>query len=568
MRFLPVVLLCSYCLLGSANQASTEEADCDDPNVFLAADEVLQFINENKASGNQFVLYRITEANKKEEGILINIFIKFKIQESVCEVKNGLNWKLCAFKDNGADYRECSANVQVNTEIKRGGIFNHHCSDTKGEQPKLPEEQVIEPIVPAVNRPCLGCFHVIDTTSELLVPIMKSAIEKINRIGNHQFHFDLENFITAKQQVVSGWNYKLEYEIRQTNCSKSLVPKWTPEECSLDKNGQGGQCTTDVFVTPNEEIRDILLNCHSSTGFCLSCPDEVERNVPALLNLLEKFIEEYNSHSNHTKLYKVQSVETASRKLVQNEKQYKVTFTIQETNCSKSDYSVLGEECGIEPASQNLSCNANISVGNETVNVLPDYTCDTSAFQRTRIVIKGLSPLRSVMPILTRSQRRISRSSKKSNHEKKEKKDKKNKKGKKHNGKDYQSSEESAEEDRKKPQVLPRPTQQAIPQVAEIDTSVLVTTTQQVNPTDVHMAPCQVANPTRPDIPPFLDIVVLPEQVTIHEIVILDFPSVAPEQVPKCPGKLWQPFLPTVQIHTDKPFIIDGLSFDDSDLLP
>ncbi|XP_040284224.1 T-kininogen 2-like isoform X2 [Bufo bufo] len=549
MRFLPVVLLCSYCLLGSANQASTEEADCDDPNVFLAADEVLQFINENKASGNQFVLYRITEANKKEEGGKIHIFIKFKIQESVCQVNNGINWKICAFKDNGADYRECSAHVVVHTELKRGGIVNHHCSDAI----------VIEPIVPAVSRPCLGCYHDIDTNSELLVPIMKSAIEKINRIGNHQFHFDLENFTTAKQQVVSGWNYILEYEIRQTNCSKSLVPNWTPEECSIDKNGQGGQCTTNVFVTPNEEIRDIQLNCHSSTGFCLSCPDEVERNDPALLNLMEKFIEEYNSHSNHTELYKVQSVETASRKLVQNEKQYKATFTIQETNCSKSDYSDLGEECVIEPASQNLSCNANINVGNETVNILPDYTCDTAASLRTRIVIKGLSPLRSAMPILARSQRRISRSSKKSNHEKKEKK---NKKGKKHNGKDYQSSEESAE-DRKKPQVLPRPTQQAIPQVPEIDISVLVATTQQVNPTDVHVAPCQMAEPIIPYIPPYSHIPYIvepPERKTNYEIITVD--------IPKCPGKLWQPLLPTVQIPTDKPFIIDGLSFDDSDLLP
>lgn len=65
MRLLHIVLLFSYYFIGSANQASTDEADCDDQNVFQAADEVLRSFNDAKQDGNQFVLYRITEATKK-----------------------------------------------------------------------------------------------------------------------------------------------------------------------------------------------------------------------------------------------------------------------------------------------------------------------------------------------------------------------------------------------------------------------------------------------------------------------------------------------------------------------
>lgn len=568
MRLLHIVLLFSYYFIGSANQASTDEADCDDQNVFQAADEVLRSFNDAKQDGNQFVLYRITEATKKEETGKVHIFIKFKIQESVCQVKNGVYWQRCAFKVNEAVYGECSAHVVVNIESKSREIIFQNCSITK------------EPTVTAVLRSCLGCSYVIDPNNEQLIPILQSAIEKMNRVGNHQFYFELENVTKAEQQVVSGWNYKLEYNIRETNCSKSLFPKWTPEKCSLAKNGHGGSCITNVFVTPHEEIRDINLNCQSSTGFCLSCPDQVESNDPEVLNLLNQFIEKYNSRSNHTSLYKFQNERPASRKLVQNEKQYIVDFSIKETNCSKSDHSVLGEECAIKPLGDTLFCQANINVADQTVNILPDYKC--SKFQTDpRIAIKGLSPLR-MMPSLVRSQRRISRSSEKlkrngpdhkeQKHEKKQIKDKKDKGDKKHNGKHGHSSEESAEEHRIKPQVPSRPTQQAIPRVPEIHTSVLVTTNQQANPTNadkVHGPP--LTQPSTPSPTPFIPNLlhpVLPAVPNIHETVILELPVLAPEEGPKCPGKLWQPLLPILQITTDKPFIIEGLTFDDNDLLP
>ncbi|KAG9466676.1 hypothetical protein GDO78_016289 [Eleutherodactylus coqui] len=579
MRLLHFVFLFSYCLLGSANQANADEADCDDQNVFQAADEVLRSFNGAKEDGNQFVLYRITEARKKEENGRVHIFMKFKIQESVCQVKNGIDWQRCAFKANEADCGECSAHVVVNTESKNE-IISQNCSTTK----------VLEPTVTVVHHPCLGCFHAIDTKSDTLLPILHAAIEKMNRVGNHQFHFDLENITKAEKQVVHGWNYKLEYEIRQTNCSKSLFPIWSPEKCSVDKNGQDGYCKTKVFVTPNEEIKDIHLGCHSSAGFCLSCPEQVEKNDPELLNMLKKFIEEYNSQSNHTNLYKVQSIATASKRLVLNKQQYQVGFNIQETNCSKSKLSVPREECDTEPLSnkqKKLFCEANINVGNETVDILPGYRCNVFVPNvGVRITIRGFSPLRSI-PSLAMSQRRISSSFKNSKgkengpnhkeekHGKKQKKDKTEKGGGKHNGKHDHSSEESAENDRPKPAVLPRPTQQAIPPVPEIDTSVLVTASEQTNPTNADNG----YNPplTQPPAPftpslshslPLLPAVPGKEETypNIHETVTSVLPVLEPEVVPKCPGKLWQPLLPSLQITTDKPFILEDLILDDVEL--
>ncbi|XP_056421289.1 T-kininogen 2-like [Hyla sarda] len=583
MRLLPIALLFSYCFIGSANQGGADNADCNDQTVFQAADEVLRSLNDAKEDGNQFALYRITEAAKKEESGRVTFFITFEMQETVCGVKNGIYWQRCAFKANEADFGECSAHVLVNTETNSKKVIWQNCFTAKGWQPKTPKILVLEPTVSVVQRSLLGSYHIIDTKSEMLLPIIQSAIEKMNRVGNHQFHFDLENFAKAEQQVVSGWNYILEYKIRQTNCSRNVFPKWSPAECSLDKNGQDGNCITRVFVTPNEEIKDIFLNCHSSTGFCLSCPDAVEATDPELLYLLKQFIEEYNSDSNHTNLYKVQNIETATRKLVQNKKQYTAMFRIQETNCSKSNPNIMGAECDIQPMGSNLSCEASINVADETVNVLQDYRCNPfleGNVMNIRTSIKGLSPLRSV-PILAVPQRRVARSSKHKGKErhgkngKEPKKDKKDKEGKKHKDKHDHSSEESAEENRHQPQRLPRPPQN-IPRVPEIDTSVLVATTQQVNPTNTD----KVVGPPSTQLPTLLiphlsqssplKPTVQDQQETypnINETVTLDLPVLSPEYTPKCPGKLWQPLLPILQITTDKPFVIKGVSFNDDDLL-
>ncbi|XP_069831203.1 T-kininogen 2-like [Dendropsophus ebraccatus] len=608
-------LLFSFYFLGSANQVGADKVDCDDQTVFDAANKVLQSLNNAKEEGNQFALYRITEASKKEEtgSTGVQVFISFEMQESVCEVKSGIHWQRCAFKDNGADFGHCAAHVLVNTETYAEEIISQNCSTKKGWQPKAPKQPVLEPPVMFVRSHCLGCVQVIDTNSEVLLSIIQSAIEKMNTVGNHKFHFHLENVTKAQRQVVSGWNYKLEYTIRQTNCSKSLFPKWTPEECSLDKNGQDGNCVTDVFVTPNEEIKDIQLNCHSSTGFCLNCPDQVEASDPELLNVLKQFIKEYNSDSNHTNLYKLQAVKTASMKLVQNTKQYKATFGIQNTNCSKSDLTIHGEECDPDPLGDMLDCTANINVTDERLDILPDYKCDKSLSLLTvarGTVIKGLSPFRMMpslgimvhkrsLPAPVLSKRKGNEPDHKEQKLGKEpKKDKKGKEDKKHHGQLKDSSEESAEEH--KPEILPQPSQHIpprpphhippipphhipprpphhippipphhIPWVPEVDTSMVVTTTQNTKPTNAD----KVVGPPSTQLPFLLQSSPLTPAVRNHQSAFpiiheSGLPALAHENAPKCPGKLWQPLVPTIQIPTEKPFVIGGLVFNDDDLLP
>ncbi|XP_075058327.1 T-kininogen 2-like [Mixophyes fleayi] len=574
MRLLHILLLCLYCLLGSANQAQTIDAYCDDSFTFEAVDEVLRSYNNAKGDGNQFVLNKTTDAKiKNEDDGLTHYFVTFEIVESVCAVKSGIHWQGCAFKECEADNGTCSAHVLINTKLKTKEVLSRNCSTIRGGQ--LKRKTVAEPTVTIVHKPVLGSYQMIDTNNMELSPLVQAAIEKMNKEGSHRFHFGLEGITEASRQVVSGWNYKLKYNVRQTNCSKHIYPNWSSEECKLDISGQGGNCSAHVFVTPKGQMKDISLQCSSSTGFCLSCPNLVETNDPELLNLLNQFVKKYNSERNHTNLYKVFKVSKATRKLVADKKTYDVKFITQETNCSKSDHFTLGDDCAIQPLGGRFSCDARIDVTNETVNILPDYTCGIESSMDPRITLKGFSPFRGIN-VLDRYIRASEKSKGKGNepHHREEthgKKEKEKDKGKKkHDNKNDHSSEESTEKNRKKPEVPPRHPQYQIPKVPETNVKVLVTTVKQPDKTPGQPV-TQIPIPFLPNLSPSTPLIpAVPEhQETfpdIHEMVLIDLP--APANVLKCPGKLWQPVKPVLQIITEKPFVISDFDLLLDDLAP
>ena len=64
MKFIAILLLCSRLLPSLTQDYHWEEVDCNDQDVFKAMDLALKEYNSGSKSGNQFVLYRITEVNK------------------------------------------------------------------------------------------------------------------------------------------------------------------------------------------------------------------------------------------------------------------------------------------------------------------------------------------------------------------------------------------------------------------------------------------------------------------------------------------------------------------------
>lgn len=64
MKLITILFLCSKLLTSLTQEYQSQEIDCNDEDVFKAVDKALKNYNSKIQSGNQFVLYRITEVNK------------------------------------------------------------------------------------------------------------------------------------------------------------------------------------------------------------------------------------------------------------------------------------------------------------------------------------------------------------------------------------------------------------------------------------------------------------------------------------------------------------------------
>ncbi|NWU15623.1 KNG1 protein, partial [Cephalopterus ornatus] len=221
--FIVLALCCSF-FCCRAIPLPFEFSDCDDPDVFRAVDAALQKYNGDRATGNQFALYVVMEA-KRTAGPDSQFYMKYRILETSCAIEENKPWQHCHYKPSAeAQTGECTARVHIND----AGKISNVSQDCKifSDVSKIRITQV----------PCLGCYHHISGDSSQVSQILEKAIQNFNKHGGEPALFKLVEIKQAKRQVVAGWNYKIEYEIEETNCSKEQFPDLTPE-CRITSRG-------------------------------------------------------------------------------------------------------------------------------------------------------------------------------------------------------------------------------------------------------------------------------------------------------------------------------------------
>ncbi|XP_063297762.1 T-kininogen 1-like [Pelobates fuscus] len=370
MMALGTFLLFAPLLIVSANQALIYDADCNDANIFKAVDVALKSYNAGKVFGNLFTLHRITTAGIRPESTgFVHNFVDYEIRESVCKTHSGIDWKNCDFLTPTLAVGKCSAHVVLNQVLNSSDVLSQNC---------IPPEDTPE---------LLGEMRPIDPNREDVLILAQLSIERMNNLGRHPFYFALEKIETANRQLVSGWNYLINYTVRQTNCSKSEIKNVSSEECSFDINGQSGKCATTVHRNLQQTNEITYLHCTSDSGFCLECANEVEPNNPELLNLLKQFVDEHNANSRSHALYKLSEVVRATKEGSDLEI-YEVELKISETNCSRTEHAILGEECDILINGDTIYCEIQINSTGSVIQPCVERKIMVCRFQ-------GFSPLRS-----------------------------------------------------------------------------------------------------------------------------------------------------------------------------
>ncbi|XP_069069218.1 T-kininogen 1-like [Pleurodeles waltl] len=555
MKWLSVLLLCSQVFSIRGDPSTIQDANCSDPNVFEAVNLALKKYNAGRKEGNQFTLNRITEAgttvaDENEQ----QYHVAYEIQESLCAAGDGRDWQYCQFRPIiDAATGICKAHVYVKKAQNRSSIISQQCNITNAEGP-----------VVSTNYMCLGCHHPIPTNSQELASIIKQTVKKFNEESNQPNLFDVANVLKATRQVVAGWNYDIEYSIKETDCAKNKIPDLSPD-CKMSE--LSGVCKAAVYVATNGMIAAIQQNCKVEVSEvvptpvfeCRGCPTSLETNSTELLEPLVHTMNKFNAESNYTFLYRVSYIHAATKQVVAGSI-YEVNFEIKPTNCSKEANANLHEDCEIDKTSTPKNCKATIHVVKWLNKVeTREVNCSLPNFKRGR-GIAGMSPFRRV----SLSKREVghppghgkghgNKHRNKCEHPH-GKKDKKNKKKCKDND-DKKSSEESQEHYTQRPLTsaqLPKSTSQVVAEIpaVEITTDPPLSTSTQGAVTAGGVASIPII-PLGPDISGLLP--------NLFGDLLPDLPE---PPVPMCPGLPWNP-KPLSQPSpspTQKPF-------DDMDLL-
>uniref|UniRef100_A0A8C5IY63 Cystatin kininogen-type domain-containing protein n=1 Tax=Junco hyemalis TaxID=40217 RepID=A0A8C5IY63_JUNHY len=357
MKAFIVLALCCSLFSSKAIPLEFEFSDCDDPDVFKAVDAALKKYNEDEATGTQFALYVVMEAKR-------TFYVKYRILESTCASEENKHWQHCHYRVSAEAVSICSCSLP----------------DRKNENLRL---FCIKPYVfwfvafPDVSKirlteaPCLGCFHPISSDGSEVSEILKKAIQKFNKHSDEPALFKLAEIKEAKRQVVAGWNYVIRYQIEETNCTKDQFQDLTPE-CKI--TSRGPLSTLNLLFLRSETCCSLSVEETVVAAICPGCPRTIPTDSPELKELLKVSTEKYNSESDDDFYYKGGEIQSATVQVVAGKK-YRVKFTVWKTNCSKSEFEKLNEDCTATSDSASLSCDAQIHVIPWQNKIYPQVNC-------------------------------------------------------------------------------------------------------------------------------------------------------------------------------------------------
>ncbi|KAH1165289.1 kininogen-1 [Mauremys mutica] len=388
MKLSTVLVLCCSFFSSTAKPLSTQDADCDDPDVFEAVDIALRKYNGDKTDGNQFALYMVMEA-KRIAGPGKQFVVMYRIRESSCAVGGDKLWQDCDYRASAeAESGECKAQVYVD----------------KTEKISVTQDCRIIPAEGKVNLshvPCLGCYHPIPGDSLQLLPILRYAIRIFNDQSDQSSLFEVGEIIKASRQVVAGWNYAVEYEVKETSCTKNNFQDLSPE-CKPIVGGHVGTCEAKAYVDLSNTIVDVAQKCKFPVdetappriSICAGCPKPIPTDSTELEEPLRASLEKYNEESNDDFYYKAEAISHATVQVVAG-LNYNITFRIRKTNCSKTDVKKLNEDCAATIDGRPLLCTAQVYVIPWTKTIRPKVSC----IKEETLLIRrppGFTPFRSL----------------------------------------------------------------------------------------------------------------------------------------------------------------------------
>uniref|UniRef100_A0A8C4SID9 Kininogen-1-like n=1 Tax=Erpetoichthys calabaricus TaxID=27687 RepID=A0A8C4SID9_ERPCA len=177
------------------------------------------------------------------------------------------------------------------------------------------------------------------------------AIQRYNQNLNTSNQFALYQILEA-MEAENGSEYSISITIKESNCPIGGGKVWTECDHLPDKVGIMRHCTANVYMAPVLEDSNVTISCDVFVekpiipvkAHCLGCPMDIDANNKDLDEPLFHAINKFNKENNYSNYFILSEVHKASRQVVAGIK-FKMSFSIHETNCSKSDHPEILPEC-------------------------------------------------------------------------------------------------------------------------------------------------------------------------------------------------------------------------------
>ncbi|XP_049588320.1 kininogen-1 isoform X2 [Syngnathus scovelli] len=208
---------------------------CDDPSVEAAVTSALHTFNDRLTASYKLALYEILTATKSENGSDSLYSLQFSSRTSDCLAGSPKPYTECNYHPFGRqEPLPCNATVLV-TETEKHTKQVHCLLD--------------DHIVPE-RAPCLGCPMEIDENSEDIKVPLSVSISKFNSVSNSTHLFSLHSVRHATRQVVAGFRFKLEFDVRRTTCAKAEHSELSDLCVHDDEMMEVFNCRSTVDVAP------------------------------------------------------------------------------------------------------------------------------------------------------------------------------------------------------------------------------------------------------------------------------------------------------------------------------
>ncbi|XP_041118606.1 histidine-rich glycoprotein-like [Polyodon spathula] len=252
MKQFALLLLCTQLLCVWSRSEPIyplQPGSCESPDAVAAADLALRKINSHRKEGYIFSYYRLSNVNQKQMGPMGTVFyLTIDILETSCNVLTKRLWTSCELRPlTEAVYGQCQATIYINKVERAVQLYNYNCSLRP-----VPRNRVYDL--------CLGCPEPLKVDDPDVLKATQLVLQKYNNESAHSKYFALLNVTKASAQALVAKNYRLEFTIQETVCSKD-THRDDVSQCELMtcEFAHKGHCKGSYMNAPDKEY--VTVSC-------------------------------------------------------------------------------------------------------------------------------------------------------------------------------------------------------------------------------------------------------------------------------------------------------------------